>query len=64
MFFENSRSCVATRQAFWLHFNLARYDIVFHRNVIASWVRTFEETGSTSKPRGLERPKRQEHSNI
>jgi len=56
-FFENGRSFIATQRAFWLHFNLARHDIVPHRNVIANWVRTFEETGSTLKLQGSGRPK-------
>lgn len=55
-FFENGRSFVATQRAFRLHFNLARHNTVPHRNVIASWVRTFKETGSTLKPRGSGRP--------
>jgi len=37
--------------------NLACLDTVLHRNVIANWVCTFKETGSTLKPRGLGRPK-------
>jgi len=56
-FFENGRSFVATQRAFRLQFNLARHDPVPHRNVIANWVRTFEETGSTLRLRGSGRPK-------
>lgn len=56
-FFENGCSFVSTRQAFRLHFNLVRHDSVPHRNVIASWVRKFGETGSTLKPKGLGRLK-------
>jgi len=54
-FFENGRSFIATKRAYRLQFNLARHDTVPHRNVIANWVRTFEETGSTLKPRGYGR---------
>jgi len=56
-FFENGRSFVATQRAFRLQFNLARHDTVPHRNFIANWVRTFEETGSTLRLRGSGRPK-------
>jgi len=56
-FFENGHSFIATMRAFRLHFNLARHDTVPHRNVIANWVRTFEETGSTLKLQGSGRSK-------
>jgi hypothetical protein len=56
-FFENGRSFIVTQRAFRLQFNLARHDTVFHYNVIANWVFTFEETDSALKHRGLGRPK-------
>uniref|UniRef100_A0A2S2PUW2 DUF4817 domain-containing protein n=1 Tax=Sipha flava TaxID=143950 RepID=A0A2S2PUW2_9HEMI len=40
-----------------MQFNLAHHDTVTHHNVIANWVHTFGETGSTLKPRGSGRPK-------
>ncbi|KAG8309410.1 hypothetical protein J6590_086690 [Homalodisca vitripennis] len=42
---------------FRVHFNIPRNDPVPHRNVIASWVRALEETGSTQRPKGMGRPK-------
>lgn len=56
-FFESGRSFIATQRAFRLHFNIPRRDPVPHRNVIAAWVRALEETGSTTRPRGMGRPK-------
>ena len=56
-FFENGRSFVAAQRAFRLHFNVPRRDPVPHRNVIAGWIRALEETGSTTRSRGMGRPK-------
>jgi hypothetical protein len=56
-FFESGRSFIATQRAFRLQFNLARHDNVPHHNVIANWMHTFEETGSTLNPRGSGRLK-------
>lgn len=56
-FFENGRSFIGTQRAFRPQFNLARHDTVPHRDAIANWVSTFEETSSTPKPSGPERPK-------
>uniref|UniRef100_A0A2S2Q9Y7 DUF4817 domain-containing protein n=1 Tax=Sipha flava TaxID=143950 RepID=A0A2S2Q9Y7_9HEMI len=55
--YKNGRSFIATQRAFRLKFNLARHDTVPHHNVIANWVRTFEETDSTLKPRDSGRSK-------
>ena len=50
-YLKNNDSYVFVQRVFWNHFNIPRNDPVPSAHAIKTWIKNFEETGSTVKKR-------------